>query len=180
MTPTQILVEEHKVILRVMDSIAKEADKLDKEGMADFDKIAKFVDFTRNFTDGIHHAKEEKRLFVKMAERGMSMEAGPIGVMMEEHNAGRQCIRNIADNIDAASGGDANASKKIVSSLRDFIYLLKNHIAKEDQILYPMADNMLSQADQKELEEAFEHVRTVEIGEAVHAKYYKLAEELTA
>jgi len=58
------------------------------------------------------------------------------------------------------------------------VALLRAHIDKEDNVLFPMADQLLTAADQKELTEAFEKVEAEEIGEGVHDKYHQLAHEL--
>jgi hemerythrin-like domain-containing protein len=62
--------------------------------------------------------------------------------------------------------------------LAGYVDLLRAHIGKEDNILYPMADKMLTPEDQKTLAEAFERVETVETGTGVHEKYHKLADEI--
>jgi len=52
------------------------------------------------------------------------------------------------------------------------------HIGKEDRVLFPMADQVLSEKDQAELLERFEAVEQEEMGEGVHSRYHHLAEEL--
>jgi len=56
--------------------------------------------------------------------------------------------------------------------------MLRNHIEKEDNILYPMGDRLFSQEDQQSLSEAFEKIEKEEMGEGVHEKYHQLAHEL--
>jgi len=65
-----------------------------------------------------------------------------------------------------------------MENLRSYVQLLRAHINKENAVLFPMADQMLSPESQKELIEAFEIVESDEIGEGVHEKYHKLANEL--
>ena len=57
--------------------------------------------------------------------------------------------------------------------------MLRAHINKEDNILYPMADQLFTAEDQTALNEAFEQVEAQEMGEGVHEKYHRLAHELT-
>ena len=52
------------------------------------------VDFTRNFTDGDHHTKEEDLLFPLLEERSTAA-GGTISVLLSEHQAARDCIRAI-------------------------------------------------------------------------------------
>ncbi|MGA2296730.1 MAG: hemerythrin domain-containing protein, partial [FCB group bacterium] len=103
MTPTDTLKHEHQIVLMVLDSMDKETSNITQTGKINVEKIEKFVDFTKNFTDGCHHAKEEKHFFVKMKERGMSFESGPIAVMLHEHEMARAFIRGIVDNLPNAA-----------------------------------------------------------------------------
>ena len=54
--------------------------------------LLQMIDFTRNFTDGDHHTKEEDVLFPLLEERSASAD-GAISVLLSEHEAARECIR---------------------------------------------------------------------------------------
>ena len=51
------------------------------------------------------------------------------------------------------------------------------YYVKEDNILYPMADGILTPADQAELAAAFDQVEAEEMGEGTHERYHQLAHE---
>jgi hypothetical protein len=74
--------------------------------------------------------------------------------------------------------GDKPAILKVKNSLLAYAELLRRHIQKEDNVLYPMADRVLTGQDQQALAEAFEKVEAQEIGQGVHEKYHRLAHEL--
>lgn len=70
MKATEILMEEHEVILRVLTALEMELVKL-KAGKS---KPAFYVDaaeFIKGFADGCHHAKEEGVLFKYMEAAGI-------------------------------------------------------------------------------------------------------------
>lgn len=180
MRPTEILMEEHQIILTVLDAAAREVQRIGQKGEVRPKRLEQMVDFFRNFADRCHHAKEEKLLFVRMEERGMPRGFGPIGVMLYEHDLGRGHMRAVADAIPRAAAGDAGAQEEVQRHLSDYIALLRDHIHKEDNILYPMADQLFLPEDQQELEEAFARVEREEIGEGVHERYHRLAHELQA
>ena len=50
-----------------------------------------------------HHGKEEKHLFVRLAEQWRPGEVGPIGVLLREHEAGRAFIRAVTEARCAAT-----------------------------------------------------------------------------
>jgi hemerythrin-like domain-containing protein len=163
------------VVLKTAD---KEVQYIAQNNKIHPEIIEKIIDFTRNFTDGCHHAKEEKLLFTKLAEKGMPYESGPIAVMNMEHNMGRSLIKAMDENLKAASEGDSGAIYTVRKSLEDYINLLRNHINKEENILFNMADNFLSPDDQEYLMDEFDRVETEEMGEGTHERYHEMAHEL--
>jgi len=84
----------------------------------------------------------------------------------------------VDEALQAAAGGDEAALTRVRDGLLSYAGLLRAHIQKEDTILYPMADQALTEQDQAELAEAFERVEREEIGAGVHEKYHQLAHEL--
>ena len=179
MKPLEILKHEHKVILLVVEAAECEAQSIKKAGKVNAERIAKMVDFIRNFADKCHHAKEENQLFVIMEQHSFSMQTGPIAVMLSEHDKGRQMAKTISDSLSSAADGDKDAIRVIADNLRDYARLLRLHIEKEDNILYAMADSVLTDEEQKMLSEAFEKIENDEIGKGVHEKYHTLAHELS-
>jgi len=178
MRPTEILKREHEVILLVLETAEREVDSVEDTGKVDSDRIGKMLDFFRNFADRCHHAKEENLLFASMQERGMPRNSGPLATMLVEHEEGRARVQAAADALPRAAQGDPSALAAVRENLSAYIELLRAHIGKEDGILYPMADQLLSAQDQRLLEERFERVEAEEMGDGVHQKYHDLAHEL--
>ena len=180
MKPTDDLVNEHKVISHVLEAAADEASRVSKTSEIIPERMEQFLDFFRGFADKCHHSKEENHLFPLLEKKGMPHDSGPIAVMLMEHTDGRRRLSNIADLLPAARNNDKSAIKSIEENLSAYIALLQAHIEKENKVLFPMADRILSDNDQKDLEEAFEIVEKIETGEGVHEKYHQLAHKITA
>lgn len=171
-SPIEALKDEHRVIERVLDA----AERVLTEPDIDQAFVEKFVDFVRNFADGCHHAKEEDQLFPMLEQAGVPREDGPIGCMLSEHEAGRKYVRDILGDLAAAAAGDATAGRIVRSAIAAYIDLLREHISKEDNVLFEMAERLLGDFEQKELTRAFE---CVEEGQGDrHQKYLSVAEEL--
>jgi hemerythrin-like domain-containing protein len=177
MKPTESLKQEHKVILLVLAAAEKQAKAIEATGKIDGDKIEKMLDFFRNFADRCHHSKEEKHLFVAL-QRGMRPDVGPIAVMLAEHQQGRNRLKAVAEALPRARGGDRPALRQVRENLAAYVKLLKGHISKEDNVLFAMAEKVLTPGDQTVLAEAFEKTEANEIGEGVHEKYHRIAQEL--
>jgi hemerythrin-like domain-containing protein len=113
-----------------------------------------------------------------MESRGYSPVAGPTAVMRAEHVQGRALIRAMEEAIPAASRGDEAARSQWMNAARNYSYMLRQHIDKEDHCLFPMAEQALLAADQTELHRLFERVEREEIGPGVHDKYVRMADAL--
>lgn len=173
--PTEELMDEHRVIERMLSVVGRACDRLEEGENVDPEVFAGAADFFSNFADKCHHGKEEKLLFEKMAERGMSKTQGPIAVMLSEHDEGRAHVKRMAK----LSGKrlDEKSKEDIVQHGRAYIELLTAHIQKENEILYPIADEILSEDDQRGLAKGFKDVEEKIMGPGVHEKYHKMIEE---
>ena len=179
MKPTEELMHEHQVILHVLKTAAVEAHRIRSEAAIRTALIEMMLDFFHTFTDKCHHAKEEKNLFPMLAKRGMAHDTGPVAVMLAEHTEGRRILSNIAGLLPAAKQDDGDAIAGIAENLATYVNLLENHIAKEDNVLFPMAERLLSETDAAELKKAFALVEEIETGEGMHEKYHQLAHQIS-
>jgi len=175
MTPIELLMSEHRTIEMVLDCLEAMCDEARRTKSLDGVRAAAATDFIRNYADRIHHAKEEKRLFVAMERLGFGPDEGPIAVMLSDHNEGRAHVGQMIASITGAADGDEAALRNFIGNAEAFIDLLRSHIYKEDNILYPMAIDMLSQAEIDALEEEFRKA-DAETGDS--DKYLKIAESL--
>jgi hemerythrin-like domain-containing protein len=167
-------MEEHRLIERMLKVVSAAADRLDNGEEVDQEVFVNAADFFRNFADRCHHGKEESLLFEKMMEHGLSGEVGPIAVMLREHQDGRAHVRRIAELSGKAL--DKKAAHELVLQTRGYVDLLGQHIQKEDNILYPMANTLLTSEDQEELGRGFEKVERELMGPSAHERYTRIVE----
>ena len=125
--PTDVLRDEHRVILRALDVLERAIGP--GKAIADGWWEAA-VAWLRAFADRNHHAKEERSLFPAMVKAGVPSEGGPIAVMLDEHAQGRALIAAIADRVGPGR----------VAAARDYVDLLRAHIDKENDVLFPLDD----------------------------------------
>ncbi len=178
MRPTEVLMQEHRVIEQVLDCLELIAQKSSDKGVLDIESAEQAIDFFRNFADRCHHGKEEDCLFPLLESKGFSREQGPTGVMLDEHEAGRRHIGGMVEAIGAVVAGNRQAQETFVSHAVAYVQLLRQHIQKEDHCLFQMADQTLSSEDQKQLLESFAHVEHDDLGPGTHEKYLDIATDL--
>lgn len=138
-TATSRLREEHEHILGIADALATLVDAADA-GRWDVDAFADCVTFIRLFADACHHGKEEDLLFPALGDVGLPRDQGPIAVMLAEHQQGRQYARHMAGALDGARAGDPQARATLRNAAMAYVNLIRNHIAKENNVLFSMAD----------------------------------------
>ena len=151
-TATQNLENDHVSILKLIDMMNMMV-KLPDANVSHLDEV---VELIRKFADGLHHAKEETLLFPLMAEKGFSMKQGPVAVMLMDHEQGRAYVRGMAENIQLYKTGQLSALNLIYTNMAGYSDLLSNHIAKENNILFRMADNVFTAENQQSLLHQFQ------------------------
>lgn len=172
MKPTEQLIEEHvavKQMLKVMDKVSQ---KLEAGERVDARHLESIIDFIQVFVDKCHHGKEEGLLFPAMVKAGIPKEGGPIGVMLTEHDPGRRHVQEMVSGIDGYKNDNKAAASIIAQNARGYIQLLEQHIYKEDNILYPMADKTLTLDKQSQLLEDFEKLERKVIGVGKHEELH--------
>ncbi len=178
MKPTDILKEEHhgvklalKVLGRINERIANDPGVLDAAYVSDY---AKLLDFFRVFVDKCHHAKEEEVLFPALLEAGLPREGGPVQVMLVEHDAGRKLVAEMYAALEYYRSGAPGAFTSLAAAAQGYTQLLLDHILKEDNILYPLADANIPVPVQDGMIEAFEEIETDRIGRGTHEQFHAM------
>ncbi|MFA4964362.1 MAG: hemerythrin domain-containing protein [Thermoleophilia bacterium] len=179
LTPTAELTHEHEVVLVVVGAMEREAAHIRAGRQIHAEAVARMVEFTREFTDGCHHNKEEKVLFPLL--RATAPVAGePVRVMLAEHAQARLHVRAISEALPEAGTGDPFAALSVADGLEGYAALLRAHIDKENRVLFPLAERVLDGAAKAALAAEFERVEREETGAGVHEKYHAMAHDLGA
>jgi hemerythrin-like domain-containing protein len=140
---TKVLSDEHQIILKVIQNVLNECKEMEDGKSLDPEYFRKVIDFIQNYADRFHHAKEEEVLFKAMLENIGNLHCNPIPVMVHEHDEGRNYVRGMEESLSEKD------NDKLIGYARSYCYLLQDHIYKEDNILYPMAENALSDAEKE-------------------------------
>jgi len=178
MTPTEQLKEEHQAIKLMLSILEGMSQKLEAGQVVSTEHLEQSLEFIRLFADKCHHGKEEDVLFPAMEAAGIPREGGPIGVMLLEHDAGRGYVKGLGEAVARYKAGDRRAASAMMENARNYIALLTQHIFKEDNILYPMADMRLSPARQAQMLEEFDAIERERLGPGKHEELHRMLEHL--
>jgi hemerythrin-like domain-containing protein len=150
-SPTEMLEAEHRVIAKVIGAVPVVADKLEAGQPVDVETLRNIVEFMRTFADKCHHGTE--------------------------HTRGRALVKELADAADVYQKGDLGGKEALVKGLRGIVALYPNHIWKEDYLLFPLTNKVLSPEEQQNLYKEFEKVEE-RIGRDTHHRLEEFAEHL--
>lgn len=178
MTPTEELKKEHEAIRTMLGILEGVSAALDSGGEVNSAHLEQMVEFIKVFADKCHHGKEEDLLFPAMEAAGFPRQGGPTGVMLQEHDEGRGYVRELSEAVAQYKRGNLAASNRIIQNARKYIALLDQHIEKENEILFPMADMHLSEEKQRELSAGFEKIETERVGAGKHEEFHQMLHNL--
>lgn len=151
---TKNLENDHIHILRLID-VMENSTRIPEPNI---NHLETMIDLIKNFADGFHHAKEENLLFPLLSERGFSLKQGPVAVMLNEHTQGRDFVKGMVENLGLYKAGTKDALSMVYDNMNGYCNLLRNHISKENNILFRMADNVLDENDHRDLLNQFSRV----------------------
>ncbi|AFS83535.1 hemerythrin domain-containing protein [Candidatus Nitrosopumilus sediminis] len=174
---TASLRRDHELIEKVIKAMESTIQLLnDGKQLPEF-ILLPVIDFSKNFTDVCHHSKEEKSLFPALEKAGLPSNMGPIAMMLIDHQRSREIGTEMeASAKEYLSSGD---STKLISDMQQYVEHITEHLWKENNKLFMMAEARLqyvSEKVDKELTE-IEKSKLDEIGKT-REHYEKLAENL--
>lgn len=178
MTAINELKAEHQAVLltiRILDQITS---RLDSGQAVDIRHLDQILEFLKVFVDKCHHGKEEKVLFPAMEEAGIPRQGGPIGVMFYEHEQGRSFVQGLRSGVEDYRVGKDDAIAKINENAQKYGQLLTAHIDKENNVLYVMAERVLSADKMAEMAKSFAKIEEIEVGPNKHEEFHAILHAL--
>jgi len=165
MKAIELLMSEHRTIEKALDAMETWVERGPQfQKPAERETLDHLVSFLREFVDDCHHAKEENILFAAMTEQGFSREQGPLAVMLHEHELGRSLVRTLSNFAQQPTPWNDDDWRHIERTVRGFARLLREHIQKEDRVLYPLAEQRLSTPAKEKLATLFERFEAERTG----------------
>jgi hemerythrin-like domain-containing protein len=174
----EVLMGEHRLIEQALGSLETYGDAVRGGARAQREIVGDYARFFSGFTDACHHGKEEDILFQRMMERGFPREAGPLAVMFHEHELGRSHVHALSE-LGIGQGDVAQAdAQRLLHHVEAYVPLLRQHITKEDVILYPMALQFLTGPELDAMNTQFEAFEARLRADGSHDRLRALAERL--
>jgi hemerythrin-like domain-containing protein len=152
----QILVEEHRVILRGLDLLTTAAEKIVRNQNPPRAFFEKAVSLTLNFTNKFHHYKEEIVMFGLLAQKHEGAFDSEIERLRDQHHSLHNYMNEISKSLDAYSKSIQSEVRRLHRNLSDYIETLRRHINAENAIFYPLVAKTLTENEMQWLGKEFE------------------------
>lgn len=190
MTATEDLRAEHEGVLSMLRIMQAVILRLRTGAAVPRAHLEAILEFLKIFADRCHHGKEEDILFPALEAAGVSRDSGPIGVMLREHSLGRRHIRAMETALESFGAAESDASpitgesgsgaQAFATAAQDYVDLLSQHIAKENNQLFVMAERLLGPDTLTRMHATFERLERERIGPGRHEAFHRLLNELSA
>ena|SRR5664280_1563654 len=167
------LKNEHDAILSAIQILERMIAGIEKAPSVNTKDMQDFIGFLKEFADKCHHGKEEGLLFPALIQAGLPEKGGPIGVMLADHAQGRQFIRDMEESLTPEVD-----RVKLAQAAGGYAALLRNHIQKENTLLFPMSEKMLTETQLEQLYEGFEEHEEKVIGQGRHEELHAMLKSL--
>ena len=175
---TASLRRDHDLIEKVIKAMESTIQLLNDGKQIPESILLPVIDFSKNFTDVCHHSKEENSLFPALEQAGMPRNMGPIAMMLIDHERSREIGKEMENSAkDYISSGN---SIKLISDMQQYVEHITEHLWKENNKLFMMAEARLQYVAKKVDKELndIEELKLKETGKT-REHYEQLAETLT-
>jgi hypothetical protein len=167
----ELLMTDHETTEKVFDAMT---NAFQNPQGPPADMVVTMVEYFTAYVDGCHNKKEEDHLFPLIERRGIPRTGGPLAVMLQEHEQSRTMLEQLVPIARQYASGDSSMLPQLSARFGEYAALLKNHYWKENDILYPMARRVMSEADAQVVLDGIDATEAA-LGRDTRAKYYAMA-----
>jgi hemerythrin-like domain-containing protein len=142
---TGLLTKEHNALRRALNVLGTMTDQVERGMPTDKHDVNALLIFFHYFGDVLHQAKEESTLFPALRSSHKFASFAELETLLGEHNEERCLIEK------AQCALLADKQDEFIANARKVINLLSEHADKEEHVLFPLADGILTRAKANEV-----------------------------
>jgi hemerythrin-like domain-containing protein len=152
----QIIRDEHASLGAMLRSMLMMVER----GYGDdpqqfFDILRSMLFYIDEFPERLHHPKESNLLFPRVVRAAPGVMAA-VALLERDHLNGEQAVRELQHLLLAWELLGETRRPAFVEQCRNYVDFYLAHMRMEESVILPEAEKMLTEADWKELDEAFE------------------------
>ena len=154
-TALNIIRDEHRSIAAVLHGMQHLVREIRERGARiDVKVFRAMLYYLDTFTERMHHPKEDRYLFDPLRRRG----AGPDSLIAElerEHADGENSLRRVEQYLIRYEEGGEKEFPEFAAEVDRFVEGYWEHMRKEEEHVFPLAEKLLSAGDWAALDRAF-------------------------
>jgi hemerythrin-like domain-containing protein len=141
----QILLEEHRNIDKLLLVLEHELEVFDRSEEPDYEILRAVIEYFQDYPENCHHPKEDV-VFEKLKLRDPAA-AARIGDAEAEHKIETQRLRRLVEAVEEILAGREFLRQAFHDVVFDFIKHQRQHMDKEERLLFPAAVQRLRPED---------------------------------
>ncbi|MGB8064913.1 MAG: hemerythrin domain-containing protein [Candidatus Sulfotelmatobacter sp.] len=157
---TQVLREEHRLIESAILAFTVIIKDLDAGAALNRRRVWEIAQSFKTYVGRCHHSKEDFLLSMVRARGGSSAEY-PFRTFYEEHRHIQSILSDLAKAAHEYLEALPGTPESLVSCLRNVVDFYPGHMWKAEHLLFPLADEVLSETDQGVLIQQFDWIESV-------------------
>jgi hemerythrin-like domain-containing protein len=150
-----IIREEHGSLSAVTRSLRTLArDARDRGRAPDYELFTLILDYIEGFSDRFHHPKEDAYLFAALRRRCADANEA-LDVLERDHARGDELTRDLRYLLSRCRVGGAAAVEAFATAVEEYVEFYWRHVRMEEDVVLPLAERMLTEADWQPIDAAF-------------------------
>jgi len=133
----QILLEEHRNIDKLLLVLERELEVFDRSEEPDYEVLRAVIQYFQDYPENCHHPKEDM-VFEKLKMRDPAA-AARVGDAEDDHKIETLRLHRLVEAVEDILAGREFLRQTFHDVVRDFIEHQRQHMDKEEQLLFPAA-----------------------------------------
>jgi hemerythrin-like domain-containing protein len=140
-----MLQQEHRNIEKLLRVLEQELKVFDRRERPDYEIFQAIIDYFKEYPDSCHHPKED--IVYEILKQRNPAVAGTVGDVEAEHEIEGERLRRFAQLVGDVLADQELPRETFHAAVQEFIEHQRQHMAKEEQLLFPAALEVLTPDD---------------------------------
>jgi hemerythrin-like domain-containing protein len=150
-----IIRDEHRSIAAILHGMEYLVDRIRARKAKINPRVFRaMIYYLDTFSERMHHPKEDRFLFSALRSRGGEA-ATAVADLEREHAAGGNALRRLEQCLVRYEEGGDREFQAFADAVAKFVREYRDHMHKEESIVFPMAERLLNAQDWQAIDRAF-------------------------
>ncbi|HEY7742778.1 MAG TPA: hemerythrin domain-containing protein [Burkholderiales bacterium] len=154
-----IIRDEHRSIGAILHGMEYLVERVrTRKARIDPRVFSAMIYYLDTFSERMHHPKEDRFLFKALRSRGADA-AAVVADLEKEHAAGGEALKRLEQSLVRYEEGGDKEFPAFAEAVTKFVREYRDHMQKEENFVFPLAQRLLSAEDWQAIDRAFEENR---------------------